>query len=201
MHVVAKQNKPINYHIEELKVINNLSERTKKVCINSSLDNLYKILGYHFRNRSFRQVRNCGEKTNNELQAMSEYYVRHFNINPDELEQDEDNYLFDKLKFYCYTRYGISSETAEPYRQYFLMRRFPVFKFISEILKSELSDREYFIFKHNFNFFKNEQKMTLQAIGDIYDITRERVRQIKEKAIKKLKNQYRNKLLKTYLGL
>ncbi len=178
MHVVAKQNKPINYHIEELKEINNLSERTKKVCINSSLDNLYKILGYHFRNRSFRQVRNCGEKTNNELQTMSDYYIRQYNINPDELEQDEDNYLFDKLKFYCYTRYGISSETAEPYRQYFLMRRFPVFRFIGEILKSELSDREYFIFKHNFNFFKEEQKMTLQAIGDIYDITRERVRQI-----------------------
>jgi len=175
---VAKQSKLINYHIEELKEINNLSERTKKVCLNGSLDNLYKILAYYFKNKTFKQVRNCGEKTNNELIEMSKKYIIEYDISPNDLELDEDNYLFDKLKFYCYTRYGISSETAEPYRQYFLMRRFPVFKFLSEILENELSDREYFIFRHNFNFLKNEEKMTLQAIGDIYGITRERVRQI-----------------------
>lgn len=175
---MAKQSKLINYHIEELKEINNLSERTKKVCLNGSLDNLYKILAYYFKNKTFKQVRNCGEKTNSELIEMSKKYISEYDISPNDLELDEDNYLFDKLKFYCYTRYGISSETAEPYRQYFLMRRFPVFKFLSEILESELSDREYFIFRHNFNFLKNEEKMTLQAIGDIYGITRERVRQI-----------------------
>lgn len=175
---MAKQSKLINYHIEELKEINDLSERTKKVCLNGSLDNLYKILSYYFKNRTFKQVRNCGEKTNNELIEMSKKYISEHDISPNDLELDEDNYLFDKLKFYCYTRYGISSETAEPYRQYFLMRRFPVFKFLSDILESELSEREYFIFRHNFNFLKNEEKMTLQAIGDIYGITRERVRQI-----------------------
>lgn len=175
---MAKQKKLINYHIDELKEINNLSERTKKVCINGSLDNLYKILGYYFKNGTFKQVRNCGEKTNNELIEMSEMYIGEYSITPEQLEMDEDNYLFDKLKFYCFSRYGISSETAEPYRQYFLMRRFPIFKFISEILESELSPREFFIFQHNFNFYKDEEKMTLQAIGDIYNITRERVRQI-----------------------
>lgn len=41
---------------------------------------------------------------------------------------------------------------------------------------------------------------TLEEIGDEFGLTRERVRQIKEKAIKKLKNQYRNRLLKAYLG-
>ncbi len=41
---------------------------------------------------------------------------------------------------------------------------------------------------------------TLEEIGEVLGLTRERVRQIKEKAIKKLKNNYRNKLLKTYLG-
>ncbi|HKL33476.1 MAG TPA: RNA polymerase sigma factor RpoD/SigA [Tangfeifania sp.] len=41
---------------------------------------------------------------------------------------------------------------------------------------------------------------TLEEIGDTFGLTRERVRQIKEKAIKKLKNQYRNRLLKAYLG-
>lgn len=42
--------------------------------------------------------------------------------------------------------------------------------------------------------------MTLEEIGERFDLTRERVRQIKEKAIRRLKNGTRNKLLKTYLG-
>jgi RNA polymerase primary sigma factor len=41
---------------------------------------------------------------------------------------------------------------------------------------------------------------TLEEIGDKFDLTRERVRQIKEKAIKRLKHSTRSKLLKTYLG-
>ena len=41
---------------------------------------------------------------------------------------------------------------------------------------------------------------TLEEIGDRFDLTRERVRQIKEKAIKRLKHSIRSKLLKTYLG-
>jgi RNA polymerase primary sigma factor len=44
------------------------------------------------------------------------------------------------------------------------------------------------------------QEMTLEEIGDTFDLTRERVRQIKEKAIRKLRNNSKNKLLKTYLG-
>ena len=41
---------------------------------------------------------------------------------------------------------------------------------------------------------------TLQAIGDKFGLTRERVRQIKEKAIRRLKHTSRSKILKTYLG-
>jgi RNA polymerase primary sigma factor len=42
--------------------------------------------------------------------------------------------------------------------------------------------------------------MTLEEIGERFGLTRERVRQIKEKAIRKLKNSQRSKLLKSYLG-
>jgi RNA polymerase primary sigma factor len=42
--------------------------------------------------------------------------------------------------------------------------------------------------------------MTLEEIGDKFGLTRERVRQIKEKAIRKLRNDSRNKQLKAYLG-
>lgn len=44
------------------------------------------------------------------------------------------------------------------------------------------------------------QEMTLEEIGERLDLTRERVRQIKEKAIRKLKKPNACKLLKTYLG-
>ena len=42
--------------------------------------------------------------------------------------------------------------------------------------------------------------LTLDEIGAKFDLTRERVRQIKEKAIKRLKNTSRSKLLRAYLG-
>jgi RNA polymerase primary sigma factor len=45
-----------------------------------------------------------------------------------------------------------------------------------------------------------EHAMTLEEIGEKFDLTRERVRQIKEKAIRRLKHTSRSKILKTYLG-
>ena len=45
-----------------------------------------------------------------------------------------------------------------------------------------------------------KQSLTLEEIGERFDLTRERVRQIKEKAIRRLKNATRSKILKTYLG-
>ena len=45
-----------------------------------------------------------------------------------------------------------------------------------------------------------QQEMTLEEIGDKFGLTRERVRQIKEKAIRRLRQSNRSKLLKSYLG-
>lgn len=64
---------------------------------------------------------------------------------------------------------------------------------------STLGEREAEILRFYFGL-KGYQPHTLEEIGDEFGLTRERVRQIKEKAIKKLKNQYRNRLLKSYLG-
>ena len=44
------------------------------------------------------------------------------------------------------------------------------------------------------------QEMTLEEIGAKFALTRERVRQIKEKAIRRLRNNTKNKILKSYLG-
>ncbi|MEZ7925074.1 MAG: sigma-70 family RNA polymerase sigma factor, partial [Flavobacteriales bacterium] len=47
---------------------------------------------------------------------------------------------------------------------------------------------------------ESKQSLTLEEIGERFDLTRERVRQIKEKAIRRLKHVSRSKILKTYLG-
>ena len=63
---------------------------------------------------------------------------------------------------------------------------------------STLTERERDIIKSFFGIGCSE--MTLEEIGDEFDLTRERVRQIKEKAIRRLRNGARSKLLKGYLG-
>jgi len=77
---------------------------------------------------------------------------------------------------------------------------------ISESLKTEvksiltiLPDREAEVIKLYFGL-DGEYPMTLEEIGDKFNLTRERVRQIKEKAIRRLRHNSRSKTLKSYLG-
>lgn len=63
---------------------------------------------------------------------------------------------------------------------------------------STLTERERDIIKLFFGIAC--QEMTLEEIGEKFGLTRERVRQIKEKAIRRLRHTSRSKLLKTYLG-
>lgn len=68
---------------------------------------------------------------------------------------------------------------------------------ISRALGS-LNERERAIVKCFFGI--GQPEMTLEEIGDKYGLTRERVRQIKEKAIRRLRHSTKNKMLKSYLG-
>lgn len=68
---------------------------------------------------------------------------------------------------------------------------------INQALKI-LSERERNIIEAFFGI--NQPEMTLEEIGNKYSLTRERVRQIKEKAIRRLRESTKNKMLKTYLG-
>ena len=61
-----------------------------------------------------------------------------------------------------------------------------------------LSERERDIIRYFFGIGCSE--MTLEEIGEKFDLTRERVRQIKEKAIRRLRSDKRCSLLKSYLG-
>ena len=64
---------------------------------------------------------------------------------------------------------------------------------------STLSDREKDVVMLFFGIGK-QHGLTLEEIGTKFDLTRERVRQIKEKAIRRLRHNSRSKLLKAYLG-
>ena len=82
----------------------------------------------------------------------------------------------------------------------------PEISLLNESLRREierslatLSDRESDVIRLYFGL-TGKHPMTLEEIGEEFDLTRERVRQIKEKAIRRLRHTSRSKLLKAYLG-
>jgi RNA polymerase primary sigma factor len=77
---------------------------------------------------------------------------------------------------------------------------------MSDSLKSEiervlstLTEREAEVIRLYFGF-DGEHSLTLEEIGEQFNLTRERVRQIKEKAIRRLRHTSRSKNLRAYLG-
>ncbi len=102
------------------------------------------------------------------------------------LVEGEDSNLYDVLR---------SGESPNPDRQLLI-----------ESLQTEigraletLTPREADVV-HLYFGLGEQHPMTLEEIGETFDLTRERVRQIKEKAIRRLKHTSRSKILKTYLG-
>ncbi|WP_179336941.1 sigma-70 family RNA polymerase sigma factor [Winogradskyella ludwigii] len=102
------------------------------------------------------------------------------------LVEGEDSNLYDVLR---------SGESPNPDRD-----------LLHESLRTEieraletLTPREADVIRLYFGL-ASEHPMTLEEIGETFDLTRERVRQIKEKAIRRLKHTSRSKILKTYLG-
>ena len=68
---------------------------------------------------------------------------------------------------------------------------------LDEVL-STLSDREARVLKLRFGLEGNKQ-MTLEEVGKVFGVTRERIRQIEAKALRKLKHPSRRKKLQDYL--
>lgn len=111
--------------------------------------------------------------------------VRHVSIDAP-LQEGEEGDMYDVLK---------SDESPSPDNQ-----------LLTESLRREierslstLTPREADVLRLFFGL-NGEPAMTLEEIGEKFDLTRERVRQIKEKAIRRLKHRSRCRLLKSYLG-
>lgn len=102
------------------------------------------------------------------------------------LSQSEDGTLYDVID---------SKDTPNPDQE-----------LINESLRREieraistLTEREANIIRLYFGL-NSKNPYTLEEIGEEFGLTRERVRQIKEKAVRRLKHTSRSKILKTYLG-
>lgn len=69
---------------------------------------------------------------------------------------------------------------------------------IVEIFKSNLTEKEMRVLYYRFGF-KNDKTMTLEEVGQIFNLTRERIRQIEAKALRKLQKRKTTTVLKEYL--
>ncbi len=125
------------------------------------------------------------DMTVNDVKESMKNSGRHLSMDAP-LVEGEDSNLYDVLR---------SGESPNPDRE-----------LIKESLRTEiersletLTPREADVVRLYFGL-GDQHPMTLEEIGETFDLTRERVRQIKEKAIRRLKHTSRSKILKTYLG-
>ena len=139
----------------------------------------------HERPPSAEEIANELDMTINDVKESMKNSGRHVSMDAP-LVEGEDSNLYDVLR---------SGESPNPDKE-----------LIHESLRTEieraletLTPREADVIKLDFGL-GNHHPMTLEEIGETFDLTRERVRQIKEKAIRRLKHTSRSKILKTYLG-
>ena len=139
----------------------------------------------HERPPSAEEIANELDMTINDVKESMKNSGRHVSMDAP-LVEGEDSNLYDVLR---------SGESPNPDKE-----------LIHESLRTEieraletLTPREADVIKLYFGI-GNHHPMTLEEIGETFDLTRERVRQIKEKAIRRLKHTSRSKILKTYLG-
>ncbi|MDN3708372.1 sigma-70 family RNA polymerase sigma factor [Myroides ceti] len=125
------------------------------------------------------------DMTVNDVKESMKNSGRHLSMDAP-LVEGEDSNLYDVLR---------SGESPNPDKELIL-----------ESLRTEieraletLTPREADVVRLYFGL-GDQHPMTLEEIGETFDLTRERVRQIKEKAIRRLKHTSRSKILKTYLG-
>lgn len=139
----------------------------------------------HERPPSAEEIAKELDMTINDVKESMKNSGRHVSMDAP-LVEGEDSNLYDVLR---------SGESPNPDRV-----------LLHESLRTEieraletLTPREADVIRLYFGL-GDQHPMTLEEIGETFDLTRERVRQIKEKAIRRLKHTSRSKILKTYLG-
>lgn len=136
------------------------------------------------REPDYKEIAGVVEMSENEVKESKRNAGRHVSMDAP-LIQDEDNNMYDVLK----SEESITPETGLIYES--------LRKEINRAI-STLTQREADVVRLYFGL-NGGHPMTLEEIGEKFDLTRERVRQIKEKAIRRLKQTSRSKNLKYYL--
>jgi len=136
------------------------------------------------REPDFKEIAGIVEMSENEVKESKRNAGRHVSMDAP-LIQDEDNNMYDVLK----SEESVTPETGLIYES--------LRKEIDRAI-STLTQREADVVRLYFGL-NGGHPMTLEEIGEKFDLTRERVRQIKEKAIRRLKQTSRSKNLKYYL--
>ncbi len=144
-----------------------------------------KLEQKHEREPKADEIASLLEITENEVKESMKNAGRHISMDAP-LVQDEDNNMYDVLK---------SDESSTPESQLL----YESLKKEIERAISTLTPREADVIRLYFGL-NSKHPLTLEEIGEKFELTRERVRQIKEKAIRRLKHTSRSKILKTYLG-
>ncbi len=173
LQALAEQSRIVRLPLNKIGTINKINKA-------------YALLEQEFeREPKADEIANMLDITEAEVKDSMRNSSRHLSMDAS-LTQDEDNNMYDVMR---------SEESPTP-----------DMGLIYESLRTEINrviailpQREADILKLYFGL-DSKHPMTLEEIGEQFDLTRERVRQIKEKAIRRLKHSSKCKNLKSYLG-
>lgn len=173
LQALAEQSRIVRLPLNKIGSINKINKAYAK------LEQEYE------REPNAEEIADILEITENEVKESMKNAGRHVSMDAP-LIQDEENNMYDVLR-------SDEAPTPETELLYESLR-----KEIDRAI-STLTPREADVIRLYFGL-NGSHPMTLEEIGEKFDLTRERVRQIKEKAIRRLKHTSRSKILKSYLG-
>ena len=174
LQALAEQSRIVRLPLNKISSINKMNK------VLSELEQKYE------RSPSDYELADLLDVNESEIQETLNISRRHVSMEDPISSDDDAGSMYDLLK---------SDGYSDPDKE-----------LINDSLKKEierslctLTDREAEVIR-SFYGLGIKHALSLEEIADTYGLTRERVRQIKEKAIRTLKNTYRSKLLKAYLG-
>jgi RNA polymerase primary sigma factor len=174
LQALAEQSRIVRLPLNKIGSINKINKAFSK------LEQEYE------REPSAEEIAELLELTENDVKESMKNSGRHISMDAP-LVQGEESNMYDVLR---------SSDSPSPESG---LINDSLRKEIDRAL-STLTSREADVIKYYFGL-NGEHAMTLEEIGEKFDLTRERVRQIKEKAIRRLKQTSRSKILKTGAGV
>lgn len=173
LQALAEQTRIVHLPMNHVSIINK---------VNKVFDKLHNQFG---EKPSIREVANCLDMTESEVSGVLKMYQRHLSLNAP-FKQEDGNSLLDILE---------NKRSAPPDES---LMQDSLKEEVSGILDT-LKPREAEVIRLYFGL-GGERSLTLSEIGDSVKLSRERIRQIKKDALRRLRHYSRAKQLIKYLG-